>query len=163
MLIESAVFILRAIFVYLMLSIVGLDADPDRIIPDAPVSDFKLPMFGPDGYKTWELLGKQGKALAANEIEVQGMVLKVYSGDAAMSLEATLESPLAYVFPREHRATGPGYLHIVGPGFTVLGRNWSWKSLPSEAEKGGGLGHSAWIELHEEVRVTFKERLPEVL
>jgi hypothetical protein len=118
-----------------------------RIIPDAPVSHFKLPMFGSNGYKTWELQGKEGRYLNTDQILVDGMCLRVFSGDERLLQELVLESPHALIFIREHRAEGKDLLFISGATFTIIGKGWEWD------------GANKTIRVNHDVQVTFKESL----
>jgi len=138
----------------LKVSVVGLavaglltSAQAHRILPDAPVSNFKLPMFGCNGYKTWDLQGKEGRYVNQDEILVEGMRLRVFSGDERLLQEITLESPNATIFIHEHRALGKGLLFISGPTFNIVGKGWEWD------------GRNKTIRVNQDVQVTFKESL----
>ena len=122
-------------------------AQAHRILPDAPVMNFKLPMFGCNGYKTWDLQGKEGLYVNEDEILVEGMRLRVFSGDERLLQEITLESPTATIFIREHRALGKGLLFISGPTFNIVGKGWEWD------------GKDKTIHVNQDVQVTFRESL----
>ena len=100
-----------------------------QMIPDAPIQHFKLPMFGDNGYKTWELRGMKGHYLSENEALVEAMELVVFSGDASMWEENVIRSPKALIQFQESRAKGDSSLFVIGPGYEIQGRNWSWDGL----------------------------------
>ncbi len=122
-------------------------AQAHRILPDAPISNFKLPMFGSNGYKTWDLQGKEGRYVNQDEIFVEGMRLRVFSGDERLHQEITLESPSATIFIHEHRAMGKDILFISGATFNIVGKGWEWD------------GKNKTIHVNQDVQVTFKESL----
>lgn len=123
----------------------GLSAQ--RMAPDAPVKQFRLPSFGEDGYRVWDLEGREGRYISADEIQIDGLRLRTWSGDEAMIQELEITSPHASIFPQQNTAKGQGLIHIVGPGYTVFGRGWDWN------------GNTRAIAVANEVRVTFFEQL----
>ena len=118
-----------------------------RMVPDAPVPNFKIPVFGDDGYKIWDLRGKEGRYVNDQQIVVEGMELRVFSGDEAMHLEVTMESPQATIFIQDQRAVGNDLLFIRGPNFHIVGKGWLWN------------GKEKLIRIEDDVQVTFKESL----
>lgn len=95
--------------------------------PDAPLRDFRFPMFADNGYKKWELRGAEGRYLSANESIIIGLELSVFSADEAMLLEIQLRSPRAHLFMAEERAEGDSSLSLQGPNFDLQGEDWTWE------------------------------------
>ena len=122
-----------------------------QIVPDAPVIDFKLPMFGENGYKIWELQGEEGRFVNPERIDVAGMTLKVFSGQADLKLETTIESPIASMYIEESRATGESALKITGPNYLVEGADWIW------------YGTTRTVYVKRAVRVIFDQKLIDIL
>lgn len=124
-----------------------------RITPDAPVKNFKLPMFGPDGYKIWDLRGREGRYVSAEQIDVVGMILRTWGGGEAQQLELTIESTQASINPKANSAAGSDYIYIreAGNNYSIVGRKWTWE------------GKTDRITVSEEVRVTFNQSLGGVL
>lgn len=114
-----------------------------QMIPDAPIQHFKLPMFGENGFKKWELRGLKGHYHSDREALVEGLELVVFSGDAAMQVENRITSPRALIHLQESRAEGESSLFVVGPGYEIQGRNWIWEGLQRK------------IVVRESVRVSF--------
>ena len=114
-----------------------------QMMPDAPIEHFRLPMFGEDGYKSWELRGVRGHYFSEEQALVEGLELIVYSGDAALDVENRIRSPRALIHLQEARAEGESSLFVTGPGYEIQGRNWSWE------------GPERKIIVRESVRVSF--------
>ncbi len=122
-----------------------------KMEPNAPVVNFLLPMFGPNGYKAWDLRGQKGHYINPEQIEIECLTIKVYSGDAAMSLESVIESPTATVFIRENRACGDQTIVVSGANYSAIGKGWEWDATQRK------------ILLKENVKVVFKEPLTSVI
>lgn len=114
-----------------------------QMVPDAPIQHFRLPMFGENGFKSWELRGLKGHYLNADQALVEGLELVVFSGDEAMLEENRIRSPRAMIHFDTHRAEGESSLFVVGPGYEIQGRNWTWDGVERK------------IVVREAVRVSF--------
>lgn len=116
---------------------------PAQMLPDAPVHNFKLPMFAESGYKSWDLQGRQGIYISAEQIDILDMKLRVFSGDKNLRIETSIESPTASVYLRRKQSTGNDVVIIKGPKYKILGRKWFWD------------GNTRTVKINEAVRVTF--------
>jgi len=114
-----------------------------QMMPDAPIEHFRLPMFGENGFKKWELRGTKGHYHNEREALVEGLELVVFSGDEAMVEENRIRSPRALIYLKESRAEGDSSLFVIGPGYEIQGRNWTWEGLERK------------IVVREAVRVSF--------
>jgi len=114
-----------------------------QMVPDAPVHNFKLPMFGDNGYKSWDLQGRQGIYINAEQIDILDMKLRVFSGDSAMRLETSIESPRATILVHNKLGGGKSEVIIKGPNYIIIGRNWTWD------------GNTRTVKVRKSVRVTF--------
>lgn len=114
-----------------------------QMVPDAPIEHFRLPMFGENGYKTWELRGFRGHYLSEEEALVEGLELVVFSGDETVSEENRIRSPRARILLEEARAEGDSSLFVTGPGYEIQGQDWSWD------------GAERKIIVRKDVRVSF--------
>lgn len=97
-----------------------------QILPNAPVKNFRFPRFGENGYTQWVLQGEKGIYDSEKQIRVEGMVLRVYSGDERMVKELTLDSPQATIRLKENRAFSKESIRITGANFTISGTGWEW-------------------------------------
>ena len=96
------------------------------MVPQEPIKNFQLPMFGENGYRTWELSGAEGRYLSADKIEVSQMRMKVFSGDAASTIDNRIESPLATLFVSKNIAIGEGPIKITASSYRIDGERWFW-------------------------------------
>lgn len=128
--------------------ILGLFA---QIIPDAPVIDFKLPMFGENGYKIWELQGDEGRYVNAGRIDVINLKLRVYSGDESLALDTTIESPKAIMLVRRNRALSNDSIRMLGANYEIMGTDWIWE------------GSNRTLSVKKNVRVNFNDTLTDIL
>ena len=141
--------LLKVFFLLLpMAMILGLFA---QIIPDAPVIDFKLPMFGDNGYKIWDLQGDEGRYINAGRIDVINLKLRVFSGDESLTLDTTIESPKAIMLVRRNRALSNEPIRMVGSNYEIMGTDWVWE------------GSNRTLAVKKNVRVNFQDTLTDIL
>lgn len=103
-----------------------------QMTPNAPIQDFRFPRFGDNGYTQWVLQGEQGLYDSEAQIRVEGMALRVYSGDERMALELSLDSPQATLRLQENRAFSKDAIEIVGANFKIIGVGWEWSGETKE-------------------------------
>jgi hypothetical protein len=115
--------------VAVLTTILGGMALLGQMVPDAPIQHFTLPMFGDNGYKSWELRGLKGHYLNADQALVEGLELVVFSGDEDLLEENRIRSPKALIDFETSRAEGDSSLFVVGPGYEIQGRNWTWDGI----------------------------------
>lgn len=97
-----------------------------QMVPDAPIEHFTLPMFGEDGYKSWELRGFRGHYLGEEAALIEGMDLISYQGGAALEEDNRIRSPRAHVDFAKSEASGESSLFVTGPGYEIQGQDWTW-------------------------------------
>ena len=114
-----------------------------QMTPDSPIQHFRLPMFGENGYKQWELRGLKGHYRGEEQALVEGLELVVFSGGEDLAVENRIRSPQALIFLDESRAEGESSLFVSGPGYEIQGRNWLWDGIDRK------------IVVRESVRVSF--------
>jgi hypothetical protein len=114
-----------------------------QMVPDAPIQHFRLPMFGENGYKKWELRGLKGHYYSEEEAVVEGLELLVFSGDETLKVENRIKSPKATINLKKSLAEGESSIFVVGPGYEIQGRNWTWD------------GSNRKITVRESARVSF--------
>lgn len=138
---------------FFVLAAACLSSPAQKMTPSAPVKNFKLPMFGEDGYKIWDLQGREGHYLGRNHIKVSGMKLRTWTGKEPLRLNMTIESQSASIFPQDNRATGEEYIYILeaNGGYSIVGRDWEWD------------GNRDRILVKKDARVTFKQSMGDIL
>ena len=97
-----------------------------QMTPNAPVKDFRLPRFGADGFTDWVLQGVRGLYDGVEQVRVEGMSMRVYSGDERMALELSMDSPKATLRIEENRAYSDNTIEITGGNFNISGVGWVW-------------------------------------
>lgn len=133
-------------FLLLLIKCQFLNAS-NNFVPDAPVINFKLPMFNNDGYRTWFLTGEQGIYVSQDEVDVLGMKITIFSGDPHDLLEATIESPKAIMFIKQNRANSDDSIEVQGPSYHLTGKVWTWD------------GNLKKMSINKDVKVTFDQSL----
>lgn len=118
-----------------------------QIAPDAPIQDFRFPMFNDEGFRIWEVRGVQGVFIDMGNSEIIGLELTVFSGDDRDLLSHKILSPRAHINFTAREASGDGSLFVQGPGFQVEGENWVYE------------GKSQRIVIGKRARMTFAEDL----
>ncbi len=119
--------------------------------PDAPVIDFLLPRFGETGNRIWDLSGRKGIYISPEQIDVEGMRLRVFQDDNPDEMELQIESPRASIFIQENRAAGENSILVLGPTFSMSGTEWTWD------------GNEKKIVIRANCRVAFAEVLTDIL
>ena len=100
--------------------------------PNAPVENFHLPRFGDQGYTEWVLRGAKGIYDGPEQVRVEEMGLRIYSGDERMVLELSLDSPSATIRLEENSAYSDESIEIVGSNFKISGVGWEWIGATKE-------------------------------
>lgn len=123
----------------------------NNFIPNAPVINFKLPMWQEEGYRSWFLNGEQGIYVSENEVDILGMKIVIFSGDARELLEATIESPKAIILIHENKASSDDSIGVVGASYHLTGKDWTWD------------GEQKKMSINKEVNVVFDQSLKGLL
>lgn len=118
-----------------------------QMVPDAPVLNFRLPMFGDDGHRIWDLRGREGRYVSQNQVDVVDMRLFVFSPDQPGQVQTEIRSPQATMLIRENQARGDESILVLGNQFEVEGQHWLWD------------GDEDRVVIDEQVKVTFFEEL----
>jgi lipopolysaccharide export system protein LptC len=118
-----------------------------QMIPDAPIENFRLPMFGEDGYKSWELRGLRGHYLDETSAIIEGMELVTFDGGAELLVGNKIRSPKALISFKDSTASGESSLFVTGMNFAIQGQDWEWN------------GKENSITVKSQVRVTFNQQL----
>lgn len=111
---------LLAILLVLSVRVMG------QMVPDAPIEHFSLPMFGEDGYKSWELRGFRGHYLSEKTAMVEGLELISFQGGEALLEDNRIRSPRAHIDFAQSEASGETSLFVTGPGYEIQGQDWTW-------------------------------------
>jgi hypothetical protein len=122
-----------------------------QMIPNAPVENFRLPMFNEEGFRAWELRGSKGTYMEGDQVALDELIIRLYTGDATNGVRTEITSPDATVLIAENKAVGTNGILIKGDNFRITGQNWTWQ----------GDDHQVVIE--ENVVVTFFQGIGDIL
>jgi len=134
---------------------IGLDFIHSRLtgqmIPNAPVENFRLPMFNDEGYRAWELRGSKGTYMDGEKVNLEEMIIRLFTGDATGEIQTEITSPDATVLIAENKAVGENGILILNKDFRITGQNWTW------------FGDDHRVVIEEDVVVTFFEGIGDIL
>lgn len=119
----------------------------NSFIPNAPVINFKLPMWGKEGYRSWFISGDQGIYVNEDEVDVLGMKISIFSDDPRDILEATIESPKAILLIHKNMARGHDSIEVIGEAYHLTGKDWTWDGVIKK------------MTINKEVKVIFNQSL----
>jgi hypothetical protein len=122
-----------------------------QMTPDAPIKNFKLPMFNNAGVRIWDLRGEEAKYVSQDRVDLFTMTLKVFNDDGSGQVRIEIQSPQATVFANEHVVTGGNTIRMFSEDFDISGRNYTWR------------GRELSVTIREDVRVVFKAPLQDIL
>ncbi len=122
-----------------------------QMIPNAPIENFRLPMFNQEGFKVWEIQGNQGLLVDETNIELVKIRLQVFSDSAAKIIETEITSPSATMVINENRVYGTNSIRIENKNYLITGQNWQWN------------GDQKTVVIEENVLVTFFQNIGDLL
>ena len=131
--------------------ILGLGILTAQIQSNAPIKDFRLPIFSDEGRLLWDVSGMDGVYVSAEQIDVRGATFHAYGNHAHSEATLRIECQRASVFHETGQARGEGSVFAKGESFVVTGENWSWDT-PTQT-----------LMIEEDVRVLFNLSLNSLL
>lgn len=99
---------------------------PTRISSDAPIVNFRLPTFTPDGFRTSMVRGSEARLVGANQIQVLGLTMTLFSGDQTEKIETMILSPSATLQPDDQTISGDSTIRVINDEFEASGENWRY-------------------------------------
>lgn len=105
--------------------VVGLAAQSSS---DAPLRDFRLPVFNEQGHRVWFLRSGGVRVLSdnADRFELTTVHVTMLAGDAAGTVIGELYAPVARVDRTARTVSGEGQLHVIYQGAELFGRDWHY-------------------------------------
>ncbi len=132
-------------------SLRGTDERPTSFTINAPVINFRVPTFTPEGFRTWLLCGAEGVYVNDKQLNVTDLNLTVFAGDASNQVEKIFLSPSAVALIDEGCVSGPGALRLITDEFEATGDDWVYDHRQKK------------VFIHQNVRVVFHARLNDIL
>lgn len=127
------------------------DEAPTAFVSHAPVINFELATFTPQGYREWLLRGDQGQYLSQDELRISGLNLTIFAKDAANHIDSIFLSPEATASPTAGRVHGAGPLRLITDDFEATGEDWSYDRREKK------------VSIRKNVRVVFHAALTSIL
>lgn len=137
-----------------LFSVLGLSASAQtstRIANDAPIINFRLPTFSPEGFRQWLVRGSEARLLSAKEIDIHELTLTIFSGDAQDRIETMILSPEAKVHTESQTVSGPDTIRVIRDDLEASGADWTYDHREKR------------IVMKKNVRVTFRAELKNFL
>jgi hypothetical protein len=125
-----------------------------RISSDAPIVNFRLPTFTPDGYREWLVRGTEARMHSLKDIDVRELTLTVFAGDATEKISTMILAAEAKVQPETRTVTGPASIRVISDELEASGADWR---VHQPADK------TVEISMRRNVRVTFRAELKNLL
>ncbi|MEM7671958.1 MAG: hypothetical protein AAF212_01325 [Verrucomicrobiota bacterium] len=122
-----------------------------QIQSGAPIRDFRLPKFNENGRLEWDLSGETGTYISREEVEVTGVLLRVFSDEAQPKEVFQMQSQRASVLLDKQQAQGFGSVYGVSEEFAISGEEWRWDATTDH------------LVIEQDVRVIFKLSLSTLL
>lgn len=122
-----------------------------RIATDAPIVNFRLPTFTPEGFRQWLVRGTEARLVSAKEIDIRELTLTVFSGDEHDRIDTMLLSPLAKVFTDTQVVSGPDSIRVIRDDLEASGKQWTYDHREKR------------VSMQQKVRVTFRAELKNFL
>jgi LPS export ABC transporter protein LptC len=135
----------------LLLLPLAAGAATTQISTDKPVINFRLPMFTPEGYRAWLVRGTEARFTARNQIDLTGLTLTIFTGQADDRIETMILSPSARVQPDEQVVTGDGTIRVINDQFEASGTGWRFVHKEKK------------VSIRRNVRVTFRAEFKDLL
>ncbi|MBI2516720.1 MAG: hypothetical protein HYV95_07360 [Opitutae bacterium] len=117
----------------------------------APIINFRLPTFTPDGHRSWLIRGSEARFATPKEIDVKQLTLTIFSGDETDRIETMLLSPAAKVLPEPQIATGDDVIRVIDDHFEASGAQWRYEHREKR------------VSIAKNVRVVFRAELKDFL
>jgi hypothetical protein len=127
-------------------------ADP-IVTPNAPITNFKLPVLNEQGIRTSLLRGTEARYVSASQIELSEMQYSTFLDDGSNKVDTTLLAPSATVLIDDNkvRVQGEEGVRLVRSDIDVIGLHWMYDHSQKK------------ITLEKDVRVVFRTELKDIL
>lgn len=133
----------------LLASALGAGAQDIAVAP--PARSWTLPLFTKEGYRQMTLRGDEVRPISADRIDIIGMNVTVFSGQADARVDSVLLSPEATFLINEKIALGDKSVRLVRDDIEVRGEGWSYNYNEKK------------VLISRHAHVVFHSTLPDIL
>ena len=98
------------------------------VTPNAPITNFKLPVLNDQGQRTSLLRGSEATYINASQIDLTGMQYSTFLENGSNEVDTTLLAPVASVFIENNkiRVHGEQNVRLIGKNLEVTGEKWTY-------------------------------------
>ncbi len=107
-----------------LVSALGAAAQDAFIAP--PARNWILPLFTKEGFRQMTLRGDEVRPVNNDRIDISGMIVTVFSGDALGKVDSVISSPEATFMINERIARGDKSVRLVRDDTEVTGEGWTY-------------------------------------
>jgi len=129
----------------------GCAQSPTRVSSSAPVLNFRLPYWTPEGHRAWLVRGSEARLISDEEVDIKELTLTVFAGDASERVQTVLLSPTAKVLRDEQVASGDDSLRVINDRIEAAGLGWRYDHKGKK------------VSIFKNVRVTIRSELKDLL
>jgi hypothetical protein len=123
----------------------------DEIAVAPPARNWTLPLFTKEGFRQVTLRGDEVRPVSSDRIDVSGMNVTVFSGDAEARVASVLISPEATFLLNEKTVQGDKTVRLVRDDVDVRGEGWSYNYNEKK------------VLIYRRTHVVFHSALPDML
>jgi len=123
----------------------------DEIAVAPPARNWTLPLFTKEGFRQVTLRGDEVRPVSSDRIDVSGMNVTVFSGDAEARVDSVLISPEATFLLNEKMVQGDRTVRLVRDDVDVRGEGWSYNYNEKK------------VLIYRRTHVVFHSALPDML
>ncbi len=122
-----------------------------KIIPSAPIKEFRLPTFDKDGKRATFMRAGEARFVTSTQIDVKDMQFTLFTKDGTGAFDSVLLAPSATFLTDKQFVSGKESVRLVRINLEVTGEQWSY----NHPEKRVLIGNNA--------RVTFQDELKDII
>jgi hypothetical protein len=135
--------------VALLASVPCAPAQDATIAP--PARNWTLPLFTKEGYRQMTLRGDEVRPVTADRVDITGMNVTVFSGNAEAKVDSVLLSPEATFLINEKIARGDKFVRLIRDDVEVSGYGWTYNYNEKK------------VLISRHAHVVFHSALPDIL
>ncbi|HEY9250635.1 MAG TPA: hypothetical protein VIO38_15955 [Rariglobus sp.] len=122
-----------------------------KVIPSAPIKEFRLPTFDKEGKRATFLRAGEALFVTPTQVDVKDMQFSLFTKDGTGAFDTLLLAPSATLLIDKQILSGHESVRLIRIDLEVTGEQWSYNHL----EKRVLIGNNA--------RVTFQDELRDII
>lgn len=111
----------------LAFTLTSLAQSPAQLSTDAPILNWRLPSFTPEGHRESLVRGSEARILNDKEFALTELTLTLFTGDATNRIETILLSPAARIHAADRIVTSDSRLRVINDQFEASGTGWRYE------------------------------------